>query len=446
MKILLTVWVILLSGITGKLSAQGIAFHPGNFEEVQRTARQENKLIFIDFHTIWCGPCKMLAKTVFPLPEVGSYFNTHFVNCKLDAEKEGRELAGKYGVDSYPTMLFLNAEGEIINKITGAVDAKKLLEAAAKAVETANDPDNLANLRKRYETEKNDESFLRKYIAKMVEYKEAPYEAVEEYLKIQTSMKENSSRMMEFLMEYSNFLLLGGEAERIFNANEDTYMAIATRSEEKRLAEMRQKMLRLTREMAMRDKNAGQYELFLDRWQKLEEKPRYQDYTGLYLDLLLLKGERKAYRRLAINYLDSIVDSRPVDEIRESDRKHYEAYCSTHPGGSLMLDAMRDGNRDVDAKIQTKAILKVGMELLKDARRKDFKLFPKWIAHGKLLLPEDYQMTDFESTVLYRQRKKTEALAALRKAMGMVRPGGRYYLAMEKKLKRMENGESEDAK
>ncbi|MEG1737770.1 MAG: thioredoxin family protein [Odoribacter sp.] len=441
MKILVIVCAVLLSGIAGKLSAQGIDFRSGSFEAAQQAARQEKKLIFIDFHTVWCGPCKVLAAKVFPLPEVGSYFNSCFVSCKLDAEKEGRELAAGYGVNSYPTMVFLNTEGDMIHKVTGAVGTEKLLEAAAKALKEANDSDNLGNLRKRYAAEKGNEQFLRKYIAKMVESKEAPYEAIEEFLKIQKSMKEGSSRMMEFLMENANFLLLGGEAERIFNTNKATYMAIATAKEERKLVPMRPQMLCLTREMALQKKDVALYELFLNGWQQLEVKSRHQDYTGLYLDLLLLKGERKAYRHIAEAYLDSIVASRPVAEICESDRKFYDEYCRTHPGGNTMLDAMRESNRNVDARIQTRAIIKVGKELLKDAKRKDFAYYPKWIGYGKQLLPDDYQMPDFEAAVLYREGKKTEAIAAKRKAMGMVKPEGRDFIRMEKELKRMEEGQ-----
>lgn len=89
------------------LNAQnaGINFlHGTTWAEAVAKAKAENKLIFIDFYTQWCGPCLNMAQTVFSLPTVGYYYNQTFINLKIDAEEgEGITLAKKYGVRSYPT-------------------------------------------------------------------------------------------------------------------------------------------------------------------------------------------------------------------------------------------------------------------------------------------------------------------------------------------------------
>ena len=46
--------------------AQGIEFEKGTFAEVLAKARKENKMVFMDCYTTWCGPCKKLEKAVFP--------------------------------------------------------------------------------------------------------------------------------------------------------------------------------------------------------------------------------------------------------------------------------------------------------------------------------------------------------------------------------------------
>ena len=69
-------------------SAQGIDFFHGSYEEALKKARSENKGIFVDVYTSWCGPCKKMAREVFTQAGVGDYFNTHFVCLKLDAEKD----------------------------------------------------------------------------------------------------------------------------------------------------------------------------------------------------------------------------------------------------------------------------------------------------------------------------------------------------------------------
>ena len=94
--------IALLTGILigvkqGKAQESGIRFEPRGWKEALEKAAQEKKLIFIDFYTEWCGPCLTMAEEVFPRMEIGNFYNTHFINLKIDAEKgEGKTLREKY--------------------------------------------------------------------------------------------------------------------------------------------------------------------------------------------------------------------------------------------------------------------------------------------------------------------------------------------------------------
>ena len=91
----------------------GINFSHQSWKEVVEKAKAENKLIFIDFYTQWCGPCLNMAQNVFTLPAIGAYYNSHFVCAKIDAENgEGVTLAKKYGIFSYPTYIFVDPTTE----------------------------------------------------------------------------------------------------------------------------------------------------------------------------------------------------------------------------------------------------------------------------------------------------------------------------------------------
>ena len=57
--------------ISLSVSAQGIEFNHGTWNEIKETAKKEKKMIFVDFYTVWCAPCKFMAKEVFPDPQVG---------------------------------------------------------------------------------------------------------------------------------------------------------------------------------------------------------------------------------------------------------------------------------------------------------------------------------------------------------------------------------------
>jgi thioredoxin-related protein len=87
----------------------------------------------MDAYASWCGPCKLMEKNVFTDKNVADFYNKNFINVRIDMEKgEGKELAMKYGVRSYPTFLFLNAEGEIVGKELGYIKSEEFLELGKK--------------------------------------------------------------------------------------------------------------------------------------------------------------------------------------------------------------------------------------------------------------------------------------------------------------------------
>lgn len=145
------------------LSAQGIKFednHDLNAALVK--AKSENKLIFIDAYAEWCGPCKIMARDIFPQKEVGDYFNSHFINLKLDMEKgDNPAISKKYGVSAYPTYLFLNSDGELVHKGLGSMPADKFIEVAKAAADSEN---NFMALSKKIEKGDRSLATLQKFI------------------------------------------------------------------------------------------------------------------------------------------------------------------------------------------------------------------------------------------------------------------------------------------
>lgn len=159
--------MVFMTVLTCNLFAQGIDFNPGTWKEILAKAKQENKLVFIDVYTSWCGPCKKMAAEVFPLKEVGDVFNPNFVNYKIDAEKgEGIEIARKYGVKSYPTYLFVNGDGVLVYRSGGYNLPKIFLNEAAIAIKEKHDPKPLAKWEDEYTGGKRDKDFLKGYIQK----------------------------------------------------------------------------------------------------------------------------------------------------------------------------------------------------------------------------------------------------------------------------------------
>lgn len=109
------------------VNTKSIVFIENAFSSALKKAKAENKYIFVDAYTTWCSPCKRLKNTTFKNTQTADFFNKNFVNVSVDMEKgEGTDLAEKWGVQEYPTLLILDDTGTILVRSIGYLDAKQL--------------------------------------------------------------------------------------------------------------------------------------------------------------------------------------------------------------------------------------------------------------------------------------------------------------------------------
>lgn len=123
--------ILLVSQLS--FSQQTIKFEDSDFATILAKAKAEKKIVFLDAYAAWCGPCKLMERNVFTDKNVADYYNKNFINAHFDMEKgEGPSLASKYGIRSYPTLLFLNGEGEIVGKELGYIKTEEFLTLGQK--------------------------------------------------------------------------------------------------------------------------------------------------------------------------------------------------------------------------------------------------------------------------------------------------------------------------
>lgn len=79
-----------------------------NFEANKEWKYEGDKPCMIDFYADWCGPCKMVAPV---LEELQKEYGDTIVIYKVDTEDQ-QELAGMFGVQSIPSLLFVPQEGQ----------------------------------------------------------------------------------------------------------------------------------------------------------------------------------------------------------------------------------------------------------------------------------------------------------------------------------------------
>ena len=134
-RILATTLVLLLSatacsrpeaGADRAASGAGIAFAPVRFDEALARAKSEKRLLLVDVYTDWCGWCKKLDREVLSNARVANAARG-LVAIRVNAEDGGEEVARRYGVEGYPTILFVDGSGKVVKRVDGYVDVDEML-------------------------------------------------------------------------------------------------------------------------------------------------------------------------------------------------------------------------------------------------------------------------------------------------------------------------------
>ncbi len=106
------------------------------FDEGLARAKKENKNIVVDFYTDWCHWCKVMDEKTFQEENVKKKLQKRFVTVRLNAEDANAtatykgnsytnvQLTRAFGVTGYPTLAFLEPDGDIITTVPGYVPAE----------------------------------------------------------------------------------------------------------------------------------------------------------------------------------------------------------------------------------------------------------------------------------------------------------------------------------
>lgn len=118
-----------------------------NWQQIKQKAKKENKLIFLDVFTTWCGPCKTMDHEVYSNDSVGSFFNIHFISVKVQMDTSAKDdtyikswysdahkMLNEYKITGYPTFLFINPNGQIIFRGLGYMPSADFLMFSKKSL------------------------------------------------------------------------------------------------------------------------------------------------------------------------------------------------------------------------------------------------------------------------------------------------------------------------
>jgi len=112
------IFILLSSALIGQT-----IFRELSFQEAVNQSETENKLLFVDAYTDWCGWCKVMDRETFSTDTIGDFMNEQFTSIKINMEEGfGIDLAMKYRVSSYPHYLIFDGSGQLLAKFGGFLE------------------------------------------------------------------------------------------------------------------------------------------------------------------------------------------------------------------------------------------------------------------------------------------------------------------------------------
>lgn len=147
-KLLLFTFLLPLMAIAQE---KGMHFeHGATWAEIKAKAKAENKHIFVDCFTTWCGPCKFMSANIFPQEKVGSFMNEKYLNVKVQMDQtakdndevkqwyaDAKQIEKEYSIRAYPTFLIFAPDGHIVDRQVGGADADGFIERCTASLDPA---------------------------------------------------------------------------------------------------------------------------------------------------------------------------------------------------------------------------------------------------------------------------------------------------------------------
>jgi thiol-disulfide isomerase/thioredoxin len=372
-----------------------INFEDGKWKDILEKSKKENKMIYLDCYAVWCGPCKWMAKNVFTNDTVADFYNSNFVNVEMDMEKgEGIELAKQFGIQAYPTMLYLNSSGEIIHRTCGSTSVANFTENGKDALDPAKQ---LATAVKKFNGGNTNASIAFNYFALLQNGCQNINPELSKYFAAQKDEDLLKEQNWQIIYHYST-----DYSSREFNfleKNKEAFVKLYNDSVQVKINDIYTKGLNL----AIRKKDEANYEILKKKVKESGNPDADKLILGSDIQLYAGKGDWKNYGDAAVKYVGKYLSDDAMG-LNSFAWNFYEKISDP----SLLEEAAKWAKRSVE-------------------------------------LQDLYANNDTYAAVLYKLGKKEDAEKVAKKAIVLAKEKGENYSETEELLKKIGKLRSTDA-
>ena len=103
-------------------------FFNGGILDAKKMAKEEGKLILVDFYADWCMPCKWMDQNTFSDAEIERIIKEKYIALKINIDDiEGFNLSQKYEIQVLPTFLIFSKDGQMLSRVEETLAPKKMM-------------------------------------------------------------------------------------------------------------------------------------------------------------------------------------------------------------------------------------------------------------------------------------------------------------------------------
>jgi len=122
--------MLIALGLFGAASAYADSAWATDYKKAQDEAKANHKLVFLNFTgSDWCGYCIQFDRVILSQPQFKDYATKNLILVEIDfprrkpqaveTRKQNQELAERYEIEGFPTLVVLNGEGKTVWRYEG---------------------------------------------------------------------------------------------------------------------------------------------------------------------------------------------------------------------------------------------------------------------------------------------------------------------------------------